>query len=172
MELQAKFDLKTNTPQKGGDCGIWLNLTPQEVADAISSGTGPGVPGDNGTPAQGTFKPGMIVEINASGNAEKASPCTLHPVGTDFPKLYFCVFAGNADFSFEGSVFAFLGGRFETTYYDADTYVPGHPLVVSSTPGSLANKASATDGVKHCAYVGPRAQRSSGVLDVVMPQST
>lgn len=173
MDLLSKYDLKTNTPQRGAECGIWLNMRPQEVATADVSGSGPGAPADNGTPTQGTTRPGMIVEMNSAGNVIPATPCTLHPVGTDMPKPYFCVHGGNADFSFEGGVFVFMGGRFETTYFDAGVYTANLPLVVSGvTAGNLAAKASATDGVKHLGYVGPRGQRPNGALDVLMPQST
>jgi len=172
MKLNSKFDLKTNTPQQGAQCGLWLNITPQDVADALEAGTGPGVPGDNGTPEQGTWEGGHIVEMNDEGNWVLATPCDL---SADMPKLYLCVFAGNNDFSFEGSVFGFLGGRFETTKYDAGSYTPGRPLVVSgATDGNLAQKAAFDDNIKHLAYVGPRGQRAMGqvqVLDVIMPQT-
>lgn len=170
MKFSSKFNLKTNEPQSGAMSAIWLNVVPQDVATAISNGDGVGVPGDNGTPVQGDWEGGLIIEMNADGNWVKATHCVL---GTDMPKLYFCVFSGNNDFSFDGSVFAFLGGRFETTKFDAASYTAGQPLVPSpSVDGNLSPKLSVSDNIKHVAYVGPRMLRPNGALDVIMPQST
>ena len=170
MKLNTKFNLCTNETQQGADCAIWLNAHPQEVADALVVGSGPGVPGTNGTPTQGTFEPGHIVQGNDNGQYELATECTL---GTDMPKLYFCVFAGNNDFSFTGDIFIFVGGCFETEKFDATSYTPFKPLVVSpSNPGNLSPKLSASDNKKHCAFVGPRGVMPNGALDVIMPQTT
>lgn len=170
MKLNTKFNLCTNETQQGADSAIWLNAQPQEVIDALSLGSGPGVPASNGTPVQGSFEPGHIVQGNDVGAFELATPCTN---GTDMPKLYFCVFAGNNDFSFTGDIFVFMGGCFETEKYDPTSYTPFKPLVVSpATPGNLSPKLLASDNVKTCAYVGQRGLMPNGALDVIMPQTT
>lgn len=170
MKLNTKFNLCTNETQQGADCAIWLNGRPQEVADALAVGSGPGVPGLNGTPVQGTFDPGHIVQGNAAGCFELATPCDLSAA---MPKLYWCVFVGNNDFSFTGDIFVFLGGCFETEKYDETAYVPFTPLVVSpTTPGNLSPKLLFNDSIKHCAYVGQRGLMPNGALDVIMPQTT
>lgn len=170
MRLNSKFNLCTNETQQGGDCAIWLNAQPQEVVDALAVGAGPGVPQSNGTPQQGTFEPGHIVQGNANGAYELATQCTL---GTDMPKLYFCVFAGNNDFSMSGDIFIFVGGCFETEKFDASSYTPFTPVVVSpTTPGNISPKLLANDNVKHLGFVGPRAVMPNGALDIIMPQTT
>lgn len=170
MKLNTKFNLCTNETQQGADCAIWLNARPQEVVTALAVGSGPGVPGTNGTPTQGTIEPGHIVQGNSDGAYELATECDL---SAEMPKLYFCVFAGNADFSFSGDIFIFVGGCFETEKFDATAYTPFSPLVVSpDVPGNLAPKLSATDNIKHCAYVGQRGLMPNGALDVIMPQTT
>lgn len=170
MKLNTKFNLCTNETQQGADCAIWLNAQPQEVVDALAVGSGPGVPASNGTPTQGTFEPGHIVQGNDAGAYELATPCDLSAV---MPKLYFCVFGGNNDFSFTGDIFIFMGGCFETEKFDAASYTAFKPLVVSpSVPGNLSPKLLFNDSIKHCAYVGPRAVMPNGALDVIMPQTT
>lgn len=171
MKLNSKFQLRTNVPQKGAYGSIWLNCKPQEVLDAEATGVGPGAIESSGTPTQGTFEPGVVIQLNAAGAFELATPAVL---GTDMPKMYFVVFAGNNDFSLDGSIFVFHGGaRFETIMFDAGSgYDPGLPLVVSgATDGNLALKAAAGDNVQVVGYVGPKGLRPNGALEVLFPQN-
>lgn len=172
MKLTQKFTLTTNEPLPGGWGGIWFSLKPQEVADAEAAGVGPGVPDANGNPTPGTVVPGMLLQLNANGNLDKATQATL---GTDFAKLYVVAFSGNDDRSgsFVGDVLCVHGGcRLETEMYDADTYVPARPLVPSSgTAGNFAMKAAAGDNIQAVGFVGPEGT-TKGVLDVVLPQGS
>lgn len=170
MKLNRKFNLCSNETQQGADAALWFNATPQEVLDALAVGSGPGVQGTNGTPTQGTIIPGAILQGKDTGGYELATQCTL---GTDMPRLYFCVFAGNDDFSATGDVFIFVGGVFETELYDAASYTKFAPVVISPTnAGYIAPKLSASDNIKHIGFVGPRGLLPNGALEVIMPQTT
>ena len=170
MRLNTKFNLCTNETQQGAESALWFNAQPQEVIDALANGSGPGVPQANGTPQQGTFEPGQIVQGNATGGFVLATQCQL---GTDMPRPYFCVFTGNNDFSATGDIFVFMGGVFETEKYDATSYDRFAPVVVSPTnPGNVSPKLLANDNIKHLGFVGPRGLMPNGALEIIMPQTT
>lgn len=170
MKLTEKFNLTSMAPQRGAESGLWMSLTPKEVADALASGTGPSIPDDNGTPTVGTIVPGSLVEMDSNGQAVAASSPDLDSA---MPKMIFVVFAGNNDFSgsYVGDVLCFHGGaRLETEQYVADSYLPGDALIASS--GKFAKKAAANDGLQCVGIVGPKGLQSNGVLDVLVVQGS
>ena len=171
MDLTQLFTLKTQSPLRGGEGGIWLSQYAQEIIDAQASGSGAGQPDASGTPQPGTIVPGQLVQLNASGNLELATQADLSAVT---PKLYFLVHTGDKDFSgsFVGKLNAVHGGvRYVTTAFDAGTYNPGDALVVSSiTPGNLMKKGAVGDHIQVVGVVGPFGVDATGVLDVFMTQ--
>ena len=170
MKLSQKFNLSGRDPINGAKAGIYESFTPVEVLNAYATGTGPGVPDDNGTIVVGTIEPGHIVAMAATGAVELASSPTL---SSAMPIMAFVVFSGDDDFSgaTAGAINCVHGGcRFDTEKFNAaSSYTAGAPLVAVS--GILQPKASATDRVQVIGFVGPRAVLN-GVLDVFMPQST
>lgn len=169
MKLSQKFNLSGRDPINGAKAGIYESFTPVEIFNAYASGTGPGVPDDNGTIVAGTIEPGHIVAVSsASGTVDLASSPTL---SSAMPIMPFVVFSGDDDFSgaTAGAVNCVHGGcRFDTEKYNtASSYTPGAPLVAVS--GVVQPKASATDHIQIVGFVGPRGVLN-GVLDVLMPQ--
>lgn len=172
MKLSQKFNLSGRDPINGAKAGIYESFTPVEVLNAYSTGVGPGVPDDNGTPTPGTIEPGHIISMAASGAIQLATSPLLNAA---LPIMMFVVFSGDDDFSgaASGTVNAIHGGcRFDTEKFNtAASYTPGAPLFASNaTPGILTPK-SFGDNRQIVGFVGPRGVLN-GVLDVFMPQTT
>lgn len=172
MNLTQVFTLKTQSPLRGGEAGIWLSQYAQEVIDAQATGSGPGQPDSTGTPTPGNILPGQIVQLNSQGNLALATPTDL---ASAFPSMYFLVHSGDVDFSgsFVGKLNVVHGGvRFITLSFDTGSYTPGAPLVISSgTAGNLALKGAVGDHNQVVAVVGPLGiDPSTGALDVFMTQ--
>jgi len=171
MKLSNKYTPTGMEPMPGARAGLWLSCKAQEVATAEAAGVGPGVPDDEGTPTPGTVVPGSLVEINASGNLQLA---TSPDWTAAMPKMIFCVFSGDDDFS--GSLVGDLlcyhgGGRLDTQQYNpAGSYVPGMPLIASA--GLFTPKVAANDHFQVIAVVGPKGLSTNGVLDVLLCQGS
>jgi hypothetical protein len=147
--------------------GLWVNHVPQEIADAIAAGNGPGVPNNNGTPAPGTILPGHIVEMNSAGNIVLGSSPDLT---AEFQKLFFVVHEGDDDFSgsFAGKIPTVHGGiRFDTELWNAGAFAPRLPVI--AVAGRVQLKGAFGDNIQAIGYVGPRGL-VDGVLDVIAPQ--
>lgn len=170
MKLSQKFNLSGRDPINGAKAGIYESFTPVEIFNAYATGTGPGVPDDNGTIVAGTVEPGHIVAISgASGTVDLATSPNLNSANAI---MLFVVFSGDDDFSgaTAGAVNCVHGGcRFDTEKFNtASSYTPGDALIVSA--GIVAPKVVG-DHRQIVGFVGPRGVLN-GVLDVLMPQST
>lgn len=169
MKLSQKFNLSGRDPINGAKAGIYESFAPVEVLNAYATGTGPGVPDDNGTIVAGTISPGHVVALTASGAVDLATSPNLNSANA---VMLFVVFSGDDDFSgaVSGQVNCFHGGaRFDTEKFDAaQSYTPGAALIVSA--GILTPKVVG-DHAQILGFVGPRGVLN-GVLDVFMPQST
>ena len=169
MKLSQKFNLSGRDPINGAKAGIYESFAPVEVLNAYATGTGPGVPDDNGTIVAGTILPGHVVALTAAGAVDFTTSPNLSSANT---MMLFVVFSGDDDFSgaVSGQVNCFHGGaRFDTERFDtAQSYTPGAALIVSA--GILTPKVVG-DHAQILGFVGPRGVLN-GVLDVFMPQST
>jgi uncharacterized protein YaiE (UPF0345 family) len=169
MKLSQKFNLSGRDPINGAKAGIYESFTPVEVLNAYATGTGPGVPDDNGTIVAGTISPGHIVSLVASGAVDLASSPNLNSANAI---MMFVVFSGDDDFSgaTSGAMNCVHGGcRFDTEKFDsAQSYTPGAALIASS---GLLTPKTVGDHLQIVGFVGPRGVLN-GVLDVLMPQSS
>jgi len=169
MLFASNFTLTGHQPQRGGESGLWRVLKPAEVATAESSGSGPGMPDATGGTQIGTIPQGTIVEMDSNGNAIAATPAAINAV---MPKLYFVTSWGDDDFdtAFAGQIFGVHGCSCLTDKFDAGTYTPGQPLVVSNAvAGNVMPKGAFGDHAQIVAFVGPDGVKN-GVLDMLMPQ--
>lgn len=172
MKLNTKYDLTTNAPVGSHTAAMWFSIKPKELNDALDSGSGVGIPGDNSTPAQGSIEAGMLMMLSGTAG-EGLILAEQRELGTDMPGFYVVVHSGNTDFTLTGDITTYHGGSvYETEYYDAGSYPPGYPVVPSgSHAGYLMPKGSASDNIQHIGFVGPNGVLPNGALEVIMPQS-
>ncbi len=166
--LTSKFQLVTKDSLPGAMGGIWDVFIPQEIEDAKTTGTGPGVPDSEGSTQLGTLASGTMMVLNSNYRLEAGDSEDL---ASNFAQMFWVIFEGDDDYSgaAAGCVTAVHGGcRIETVKFDTTkSYVPGRPLIVVA--GDLVPQAAAGDAMQVVGYVGSGVN-SDGVLDAYLVQ--